>query len=164
MWTRAQAYDFTVDASAITPFAATPAHVSSGFQGSSRPNTTDITWSGPSGFDSITLIVGNSTEGSQDQYSLPGTATSFMPPTPLTNGDSYVRLEYIKDVTGQITSDTPTNGLHGPLSNWDGVVEAQESVIDQVTFTVAPEPASLGACCIAGLGWLLAAGRRVRRA
>ena len=145
-------YTFSVDASAITDFGIPPAHISSGLQGATLPSgSTNFSWSGPSDFDDIQLVVDNLTTASEHSYVRPETDTSFTPPDPLTAGNYDVTLLYIKNISDKITTTTPMNAQNQLLTNWDGVTGAQEIVSDNVTFTVTPEPTSSAMLAIGGL-------------
>lgn len=83
--------------------------------------TPTFTWTGPDNLPSI-FVSASHDDGGGNSYSadLPGSATQWTLPGPLTPGPNTLFVQYLSNNFSGITLSTPTNALGVALSDWTG--------------------------------------------
>lgn len=156
-------YLFDVLASGLTDWATVHAVLAAGLQGATYlpGSSPTFTWTGPSGFDHVTVGLSGMNFG--EYMDLAPGATSYTTMASLAPGDYTFNVNYVMDLFDNppLTVTTPMDGAV-PFADWNGLEGLQVSVFDQVTFTVVPEPGSAALMALAA-GGLFAFRRRRER-
>jgi len=96
-----------------------------------------FTWSGPAGFNFVTVQLQNSDGTFNINSNLPAAQASWQPPGELPYGSYNFSPNYVTNGTTFITAATPTNGAGQAIANWSSTCQLQSSF--SVGFTV-PSP------------------------